>query len=81
VSVLLDKPVDHGRTIAFLAEEAHVSVEEVERLYEHERAGFESTARIKGFVPILIIRNVRDVLRHRPKVPIASPKRDIPIAQ
>ena len=61
----LDNVVDHKRTIAFLAQESAASVDEVTRLYELERAGLEVSARIKRFLPIFVMRNVRAALRQR----------------
>jgi len=58
-----DKPVDHKRVIAFLAKKSTLPIDEVTRLYEHEWAGLEATARIKGFIPILTIRRVCELLR------------------
>jgi len=66
VSLPPEKPTDHARTIAFLARESAVSIDEVTRLYERERTELEAGARIKHFLPILAIRNVRAALRHRP---------------
>jgi hypothetical protein len=65
VELSLDNVVDHKRTIAFLAEESAASVDEVTRLYELERAGLEASARIKRFLPIFVMRNVRAALRQR----------------
>ena len=57
-----EKPTDHKRIIAFLARESAASIDEVTRLYEQERAELEAGARIKHFLPILAIRNVRAAL-------------------
>jgi hypothetical protein len=38
LSLLPDKPAEHRRVIAFLAQESTASIDEVTRLYEHERA-------------------------------------------
>jgi hypothetical protein len=65
VDFSLDNVVDHKRTIAFLAQESAASVDEVTRLYELERAGLEVSARIKRFLPIFVMRNVRATLRQR----------------
>jgi hypothetical protein len=76
-----DKPVDHKRMIELLAEESTVSIGEVTRLYEHERAGLEASARVKRFLPILTIRNVRELLRHsRVKALTVPSKAKIPIS-
>ena len=63
VSASPGKPAEHERIIAFLAKESTASIDEVTRLYEHERAGLEVSARIKRFLPIIAIRNVRAALR------------------
>ena len=49
----LDNIVDHKRSIALLAQESKMSVDEVTRLYELERAGLEVSARIERFLPSL----------------------------
>jgi hypothetical protein len=58
-----DKPADHKRIIEFLAQESTTSIDEVTRLYEQERKELEVAARIKRFLPIFAIRNVRAALR------------------
>ena len=58
-----DKPVDHKRVVAFLATKSTLPMDEVTRLYEHEWAGLQASARIKRFVTILTIRRVRDLFR------------------
>lgn len=63
VSDPADKPAEHKRIIASLAKESTASIDEVTRLYEHERARLETSARIKRFLPIITIRNVRTALR------------------
>ena len=59
------KESHHQRAIESLAEESQVPVNEVSRLYEDERAKLEVGARIKGFLGIFAIRNVRNMLRQR----------------
>jgi hypothetical protein len=81
MSVSSEKPVDHKRVIAFLAKKSTLPIDEVTRLYEHEWAGLAATARIKGFVPILTIRHVRELLQKtRIKAPTLPSKVDIPIS-
>jgi len=63
VALTPDKPADHQRIIAFLARESAASIDEVTRLYERERAGLEASARVKRFLPIFAVRNVRAALR------------------
>jgi hypothetical protein len=58
-----EKPTDHRRVIALLARESAASIDEVTRLYERERTELEAGARIKHFLPLLAIRNVRAALR------------------
>jgi len=58
-----DKPIDHKRVVAFLATKSTLPLDEVTRLYEHEWAGLEASARIKRFVTVLTIRRVRDLFR------------------
>jgi hypothetical protein len=72
VSASPDKPAEHKRIIAFLAKESTASIDEVTRLYEHERAGLEASARIKRFLPIIAIRNVRAALRQS-RIKTATP--------
>jgi hypothetical protein len=60
-----DKTSLDQRAIEFLAQEAHVPVEEVTRLYEDEWAELEDGARITGFLAIFTTRKVREALRRR----------------
>jgi hypothetical protein len=53
------------RAIEILSRESQVPVAEVARLYEDARAQLEVGARIRGFLGIFAIRNVRKVLRRR----------------
>lgn len=57
------KAVDQIRAIAFLAKKSTLPIDEVTRLYEHEWAGLEASARVKRFVSILAVRRVRELLR------------------
>jgi hypothetical protein len=59
------KQSNQKRTLEFLARESKVSVDEVVRLYEDERAQLEADALITSFLPIFAIRNVREMLRQR----------------
>lgn len=56
---------DPRRAVASLALEASVPFAEVARLYEAERARLESGARVKSFLPVFAMRNVREILRRR----------------
>ena len=53
------------RAFEHLAHESQVSVEEVARLYENERAKLAVGARLTGFLAIFSLRNVRTRLRGR----------------
>jgi uncharacterized protein DUF3562 len=53
------------RAIEFLARESQVPVSEVARLYEDARAELEIGARVKIFLGIFALRNVRQMLRQR----------------
>jgi hypothetical protein len=53
------------RAIERLARESRIAVHEVAQLYEDARTKLEVGARIKGFLGIFAIRNVRKLLRRR----------------
>jgi hypothetical protein len=53
------------RAIEVLARESQVPVNEVAQLYEDARTQLEVGARIRGFLGIFALRNVRKVLRQR----------------
>jgi len=53
------------RAIESLAEESQVPVCEVARLYEDARAELEAGARIRSFLGIFALRNVRKTLLER----------------
>ena len=53
------------QAIEVLARESQVPVNEVARLYEDARAELEIGARIRGFLGIFALRNVRKMLRQR----------------
>jgi hypothetical protein len=53
------------RAIEGLARESQVPVNEVAQLYEDARAELEVGARIRGFLGIFALRNVRKMLRQR----------------
>jgi Protein of unknown function (DUF3562) len=61
----MSKSSHHERAIESLARESQVPVDEVARLYDDARAELEVGARIRGFLGIFAIRNVRRVLRQR----------------
>ncbi len=58
-----DDPLDHRRVIAFLAKNSTTPLDEVTRLYEHEWAALEASARLKGYVPCITFGHVRALLR------------------
>jgi hypothetical protein len=59
-------PTSHQqRAIEFLARESQVPVSEVTQLYEDARAKLEVGARVRTFLGIFAIRNVRKLLRQR----------------
>ena len=53
------------RTIELLARDAQVPVSEVAALYENSHAQLAAGARIRGFLGIFAMRNVRKLLRQR----------------
>ena len=53
------------RAIEFLAMESQAPVDEVARLYDSKQAELGVGARITGFLPILALRRVREMLRQR----------------
>ena len=55
----------HQRAIEALAHEAQVPIEDVCQLYAREWAAIAAEARITQFLPILTLRQVRAILRHR----------------
>jgi hypothetical protein len=62
---LFSKESHHQRVIKSLAEESQVPVNEVARLYEDARAELEAGARIRSFIGIFALRNVRKILHQR----------------
>jgi hypothetical protein len=65
VFVAQDKPADQERIIELLARDSGVPIDEIARLYAKEWAGLEASARIKRFLTVFAIRNVRGLLRQR----------------
>ena len=55
----------HQRALELLARESQLPVNEVARLYEKARAELEAGARIRSFLDIFALRNVRRMLRQR----------------
>jgi len=64
--------VAHEGAIEALAREAHVPIEQVAQLYAHELAVLTAGARITGFLTILTIRKVHEVLRQG-RHPVRTP--------
>lgn len=61
----VNTPTDADPEIESLARETDTRVELVQELYTSERAKLERTARIKTYVPILIRRHVKALLREQ----------------
>jgi hypothetical protein len=75
-----DSPLDHKRVIAFLARSSTTPIDEIARLYEHEWAALEASARLKGYVPTLTFRHVRALCRKvNVKVPTLLSRAHVPI--
>jgi hypothetical protein len=53
----------HERAIETLAQQSHVSIDQVAQLYERELAALKVGARITSFLTILTTRKVRAILR------------------
>jgi hypothetical protein len=64
----MSKRSPHERAIELLARESQVPVDQVAQLYEDARAQLEVGARIRGFLGIFAIRNVRKMLRQRKRL-------------
>ncbi len=58
-------PADAEAEIELLACETHMSRELVKIVYSSERAKLEKTARIKTYIPVLVHRRVKALLRRR----------------
>jgi hypothetical protein len=61
----VNHPTNASAEIETLARETDMPVEVVQQLYTSERAKLERTARIKTYVPILIHRQVKALLREQ----------------
>jgi len=62
----VNRPPNADAEIESLARETAMPVELVQEIYTSERAKLEKTARIKTYVPVLIHRHVKALLReHR----------------
>jgi Protein of unknown function (DUF3562) len=56
---------EHSRAIEFLANETHMPVEQIAKLYGREHSKLAVDARIKDYLPVLAIRKVREILKLR----------------
>lgn len=61
----INQPTSADAQIESLARETDMPVELVQRIYTAERAKLERTARIKTYVPVLIHRQVKAMLREQ----------------
>jgi hypothetical protein len=59
------RPADAEAEIDLLACETHMPREVVHAVYSRERAKLERTARIKTYIPVLVHRHVKALLRER----------------
>ena len=55
----------HGSAIDDLVRETGSEPAQVKELYERELAQLEATAKVRGFITLLVSRNVRKALRER----------------
>jgi hypothetical protein len=60
-----DRPADTEAEIELLACETHMPRDLVQAVYSSERAKLERTARIKTYIPVLVHRHVKALLRER----------------
>ena len=58
-------PTDPESDIETLARETHTPVATVQEIYQSEHAKLDRVARIKTFIPVLIHRRVKELLRSR----------------
>jgi Protein of unknown function (DUF3562) len=61
----VDRATHADAQIEILARETDMPLELVQEIYTRESARLERTARIKNFVPVLIHRNVKALLREQ----------------
>jgi hypothetical protein len=59
------RPANADTEIELLAQETDMPLELVAKIYTSERAKLERTARIKTYVPVLIHRHVKALLREQ----------------
>ena len=69
--VMNETPVDnkendqHNHAIQKLAQELHMSPEEIRPSYMGTLAALRKDAKIKAFLPVLVSRSVKERLQHR----------------
>jgi len=68
-----EKQPDQKRIVALLAEESQVPVDDVAKLYEHERANLAVGAHVTKFLHIFATRDVQEILRKRGIEKLAKP--------
>ena len=61
----VDRPIDVDAEIQSLARETAMPVELVQEIYSSEREKLEQKARIKTYVPVLLRRHVKALLREQ----------------
>ena len=61
----VNRPTQTDDAIESLARETDMPIEIVQEIYTSERAKLERTARIKTYVPVLVHRHVRALLREQ----------------
>jgi hypothetical protein len=61
----VNRPTNSDSEIEMLARETDMPVELVQEIYMSERAKLEQTARIKTYVPVLVHRQVKALLREQ----------------
>ena len=66
-NVLLDEKENdqHAHAIQKLAQELHMSAEEIRPSYMGTLAALRKDAKIKAFLPVLVSRSVKERLQHR----------------
>lgn len=55
----------HQGAIRALERETHIPERDIGPVYESVLQGFVKTARVRDFLPILVSREVKDILLHR----------------
>lgn len=65
---------DHRRAIEILAREVDRPAEDIRRIYRLERANLERTARVKTFIPVLVHRRVKNIIRSQDYGVIQPPR-------